>query len=89
MDIKKGRRNWWEGGGDGSIVAMMVETDRNAAAVTDDEVTIPLTSCVCRPGPHHTVKNLRTPCCTQVTKTKDSYLYQTSRSAEKRWHAGV
>ncbi len=37
----------------------------------------------------HTVQNLRTPCCTQITKTKDSYLYQTLRSAEKRWRAGV
>jgi hypothetical protein len=34
-----------------------------------------------------TVKNLRTPCCTQVTKTKDSYLYQKSSSAETRWRA--
>ncbi len=32
-------------------------------------------------------KNLRTPCCTQVTKTKDSYLYQKSFSAETRWCA--
>ncbi len=24
----------------------------------------------------NTVKNLRTPCCTQVTKTKDSYLFK-------------
>jgi hypothetical protein len=35
----------------------------------------------------YTVKILRTPCCTQVTKTKDSYLYQQSCSAETRWHA--
>jgi hypothetical protein len=39
--------------------------------------------------PPYTVKNLRMPCCTQVTKTKDNYLYQTSCSAEKRWRAGV
>jgi hypothetical protein len=35
----------------------------------------------------YTVKILRTPCCTQVTKTKDSYLYQKSSSAETRWCA--
>jgi hypothetical protein len=35
-----------------------------------------------------TVKNLRTPCCRQVTKTKDSYLCQTLRSAEIIWRAG-
>jgi hypothetical protein len=37
---------------------------------------------------YHTVKNFRTPCCTQVTKTKDSYMHQKSRSAETRWRAG-
>jgi hypothetical protein len=37
--------------------------------------------------PHYTVKNLRTPCSKQVTKTKDSYLYQKSSSAETRWCA--
>ncbi len=36
----------------------------------------------------YTVKILITPCCTQVTKTKDSYLYQKSCSAERRWRAG-
>ncbi len=36
----------------------------------------------------YTVKNLRTLCCTQVTKTKDSYLYKNSSSAEIRWRAG-
>jgi hypothetical protein len=35
-----------------------------------------------------TVKILRTPCCTQVTKTKDSYLYQKPRSAVTTWRAG-
>ncbi len=35
----------------------------------------------------NTVKNLRTQCCTQVTKTKDSYMYQKSSSAETRWRA--
>jgi hypothetical protein len=34
-----------------------------------------------------TVKNLGTPCCTQVTKTKDSYLYKKLRSAETKWRA--
>jgi hypothetical protein len=36
----------------------------------------------------YTVKNFRTLCCTQVTKTKDSYLYKNSSSAEIRWRAG-
>jgi hypothetical protein len=31
----------------------------------------------------YTVKNFRTPCCKQVTKTKDSTLYQKLRSAER------
>jgi hypothetical protein len=35
-----------------------------------------------------TVKILRMPCCTQVTKTKDSYLYRKSRSPLTTWRAG-
>jgi hypothetical protein len=37
---------------------------------------------------YYMVKNLRTLCFTQVTKSKDSYLYKNSSSAETRWCVG-